>query len=94
MQARVCTCARKIPARMPRRAPGLRPHIPAGFFYSNAEQREKLVAAEREVTDERVRKVIELKRKVRAGHGVKKKGGRGGFGWCGRRVLGCVRAER
>ena len=36
----------------------------AGFFYSNAEQREKLVEAERAVTDDRVRKVIELKRKV------------------------------
>ncbi|KAF5832350.1 chaperonin complex component [Dunaliella salina] len=30
----------------------------------NAEQRERLVAAEREVTDERVRKIIDLKRKV------------------------------
>jgi len=39
-------------------------HSHTGFFYSNAEQREKLVAAEREVTDDRVRKVIELKRKV------------------------------
>jgi hypothetical protein len=36
-----------------------------GFFYSSAEQREKLVAAEREVTDDRVRKIIELKKKVR-----------------------------
>ncbi len=37
----------------------------AGFFYSSAEQREKLVAAERAWTDERVNKIIELKRKVR-----------------------------
>mmetsp|Transcript_351 Transcript_351/g.872 ORF Transcript_351/g.872 Transcript_351/m.872 type:complete len:535 (+) Transcript_351:137-1741(+) len=38
--------------------------VNSGFFYSNAEQRERLVAAEREVTDERVRKIIDLKRKV------------------------------
>jgi T-complex protein 1 subunit zeta len=38
--------------------------LSAGFFYSSAEQREKLVAAEREVTDERVRRIIELKKKV------------------------------
>lgn len=35
-----------------------------GFFYSNAEQREKLVAAERAVTDERVQRIIDLKRKM------------------------------
>lgn len=39
--------------------------VNAGFFYSSAEQREKLVAAERAYTDERCRKVIELKNKVR-----------------------------
>jgi len=38
--------------------------VNSGFFYSSAEQREKLVAAEREYTDERVRKIIELKRKM------------------------------
>ncbi|KAG1669874.1 hypothetical protein FOA52_012463 [Chlamydomonas sp. UWO 241] len=38
--------------------------VNSGFFYSNAEQREKLVAAEREVTDERVRRIIDLKRQV------------------------------
>lgn len=38
--------------------------VNSGFFYSNAEQREKLVAAERAFTDERVRKVIELKHQV------------------------------
>ncbi|GFR52544.1 hypothetical protein Agub_g15119 [Astrephomene gubernaculifera] len=38
--------------------------VNAGFFYSSAEQREKLVAAERAYTDERVRKVIELKKQV------------------------------
>ena len=39
--------------------------INAGFFYSNAEQREAMVAAERRQVDERVQKIIELKNKVR-----------------------------
>ena len=38
--------------------------VNSGFFYNTAEQREKLVASERAFTDETVRKVIELKRKV------------------------------
>jgi len=38
--------------------------VNAGFFYSNAEQREKLVSAERKVTDDKVRAVIALKKKV------------------------------
>ena len=38
--------------------------INAGFFYSNAEQREAMVAAERRQVDERVKKIIELKNKV------------------------------
>ncbi|XP_071701832.1 T-complex protein 1 subunit zeta 1-like isoform X2 [Rutidosis leptorrhynchoides] len=38
--------------------------INAGFFYSNAEQREAMVAAERRSVDERVRKIIELKNKI------------------------------
>ena len=38
--------------------------VNSGFFYSSAEQREKLVAAERAVTDERVHKIIALKRQV------------------------------
>lgn len=38
--------------------------INAGFFYSNAEQREAMVAAERRQVDERVQKIIELKNKV------------------------------
>uniref|UniRef100_A0A7N0T9F2 Uncharacterized protein n=2 Tax=Kalanchoe fedtschenkoi TaxID=63787 RepID=A0A7N0T9F2_KALFE len=41
--------------------------INAGFFYSNAEQREAMVAAERRQVDERVKKIIELKNKVCAG---------------------------
>ncbi|KAJ6804148.1 T-complex protein 1 subunit zeta 1 [Iris pallida] len=41
--------------------------INAGFFYSNADQREKMVAAERRQVDERVRKIIELKEKVCSG---------------------------
>ncbi|XP_040939772.1 T-complex protein 1 subunit zeta 1 isoform X2 [Gossypium hirsutum] len=42
--------------------------INAGFFYSNAEQREAMVAAERRSVDERVKKIIELKNKVCAGN--------------------------
>lgn len=38
--------------------------VNSGFFYSSAEQREKLVAAERAVTDEKVQKIINLKRAV------------------------------
>lgn len=38
--------------------------INAGFFYNNAEEREKLVAAERKVTNDKVQQVIDLKRKV------------------------------
>lgn len=38
--------------------------VNSGFFYSSADQREKLVKAERAVTDERVHRIIELKRKV------------------------------
>jgi T-complex protein 1 subunit zeta len=38
--------------------------VNAGFFYSSAEQRDKLVDSERKFTDEKVKKVIELKRKV------------------------------
>uniref|UniRef100_A0A0E0KYG0 EF-hand domain-containing protein n=1 Tax=Oryza punctata TaxID=4537 RepID=A0A0E0KYG0_ORYPU len=41
--------------------------INAGFFYSSAEQREKMVAAERRQVDERVKRIIELKNKVCAG---------------------------
>ncbi|RYR59969.1 hypothetical protein Ahy_A04g017088 [Arachis hypogaea] len=42
--------------------------INAGFFYSNAEQREAMVAAERRSVDERVKKIIELKNKVCSGN--------------------------
>ena len=38
--------------------------VNAGFFYHNAEQREQMVAAERRSVDERVQKVIDLKKKV------------------------------
>ncbi|KAI7748991.1 hypothetical protein M8C21_009897, partial [Ambrosia artemisiifolia] len=38
--------------------------INAGFFYSNAEQREAMVVAERHSVDERVRKIIALKNKL------------------------------
>merc|ERR1719230_627114 len=38
--------------------------VNAGFFYSNSEQREKLVDSERKFTDEKVKKIIELKKKA------------------------------
>ncbi|CAM6085367.1 unnamed protein product [Calypogeia fissa] len=38
--------------------------VNAGFFYHDAEQREKMVAAERRSVDEKVQKIIDLKRKV------------------------------
>eukprot|EP00928_Gymnodinium_smaydae_P046489 TRINITY_DN3097_c0_g1_i1.p1 TRINITY_DN3097_c0_g1~~TRINITY_DN3097_c0_g1_i1.p1 ORF type:complete len:535 (-),score=134.15 TRINITY_DN3097_c0_g1_i1:111-1715(-) len=38
--------------------------VNAGFFYSSSEQRDKLVESERKFTDEKVKKIIELKRKV------------------------------
>ena len=38
--------------------------VNSGFFYSSAEQREKLVAAERAVVDEKVQRIIDLKRKL------------------------------
>ena len=36
----------------------------AGFFYSNAEQREKFIDSERKFTEEKVRSVINFKRQV------------------------------
>lgn len=38
--------------------------VNAGFFYHNAEQREQMVAAERRSVDEKVQKIIDLKKKV------------------------------
>jgi T-complex protein 1 subunit zeta len=38
--------------------------INSGFYYNSAEQREKMVSAERVFTDEKVAKILELKRKV------------------------------
>jgi len=38
--------------------------VNAGFFYSNAEEREKQVAAERKFTDDKVKKIIQFKNKV------------------------------
>lgn len=40
----------------------------SGFFYKSAEEREKLVKAERKFIEERVHKIIELKKKVCADH--------------------------
>ena len=39
-----------------------------GFFFSTADQREKLASSERKFTDDRCRKIIELKRKVCEGN--------------------------
>jgi len=38
--------------------------VNSGFFYKTAEEREKLVDAERKFIDDRVKKVIEFKKKV------------------------------
>merc|ERR1719453_499186 len=38
--------------------------VNAGFFYSSAEQRDKLVDSERRFTDEKVKKIIMLKKEV------------------------------
>merc|ERR1719164_383383 len=38
--------------------------VSAGFAYSSAEQRDKLVESERKFTDEKVKKILELKREV------------------------------
>jgi len=38
--------------------------VNSGFFYKSAEERDKLVTAERAFTDQKVKKIIELKRKV------------------------------
>ena len=38
--------------------------VNSGFFYKSAEEREKLVTAERKFTDDKVRQVIALKNKV------------------------------
>ena len=38
--------------------------VHSGFFWSNAEQREKLIESERAFTDEKVHKIVEFKNKV------------------------------
>src|SRR5277367_1649026 len=38
--------------------------INSGFYYSSAEQRDKLVASERRFVDEKLRKIVELKKEV------------------------------
>lgn len=42
--------------------------VHSGFFWSNADQREKLIASERQFTDDKVMQIIELKRKVCEGN--------------------------
>lgn len=41
--------------------------VTSGFFYKTAEEREKFITAERDFIDQRVKKIIELKRKLCAG---------------------------
>merc|ERR1711957_693827 len=38
--------------------------VHSGFFWSNAEDREKLIASERAFTDDKVQQIIDFKRKV------------------------------
>lgn len=38
--------------------------VSSGFFYKSAEEREKLVKAERKFIEDRVKKIVELKKKV------------------------------
>jgi len=38
--------------------------VQSNFFYSNADEREKLVESERKYVDDKVRKIIEFKREV------------------------------
>ena len=38
--------------------------VNSGFFYKSAEDREKLVIAERQFIEDRVNKIVELKKKV------------------------------
>jgi T-complex protein 1 subunit zeta len=38
--------------------------VSSNFFYSNADQREKLVESERKLIDDKVKKIVELKRQV------------------------------
>lgn len=38
--------------------------VNSGFFYKSAAEREKLIQAERQFIEERVKKIIELKKKV------------------------------
>lgn len=42
--------------------------VNSGFMYKTAGEREKLVAAERKFTDDKVKEVIKLKNKVRRTH--------------------------
>jgi hypothetical protein len=40
--------------------------VTSGFYYSDADQRQRLVSAERKYTDDRVDRIIALKKEVRA----------------------------
>jgi T-complex protein 1 subunit zeta len=42
--------------------------VHSGFFWSNAEQRQKLIESERQFTDDKVMKIVELKERLCAGN--------------------------
>lgn len=44
--------------------------VNSGFFYKSAEEREKLVQAERQFIDDRVKKIIALKKQVCEGNNM------------------------
>jgi hypothetical protein len=44
-----------------------RSEVNSGFYYSNAEEREKLVQSERKWVDDKAKLILDLKRKVQIG---------------------------
>jgi T-complex protein 1 subunit zeta len=53
-----------IRSTRPNCVPAFYSEVNSGFFYSSAEQREKLVESERRFTDAKVKKIVELKNLV------------------------------
>eukprot|EP00267_Zea_mays_P053426 XP_020406549.1 T-complex protein 1 subunit zeta 1-like [Zea mays] len=66
MRVTGCFCSRVVPPLLSSSSdhPLSCTYTCTDFFYSNAEQREKMVAAERRQVDKRVKRIIELKNKV------------------------------
>lgn len=62
--------------------------VNSGFFYKSAEEREKLVKAERAFTDSKVQKIIDLKKQV-CDAGDKGDGKKKGFIVINMKVLVC-----